>query len=41
MDEGMTHDFTALYTEASKSFGTTNLPITQHVQKLLESATKN
>jgi hexosaminidase len=32
---------TALYTEASKSFGATNLPITPHVKKLVESATKN
>lgn len=31
---------TELYTEASKSFGATNLPITPHVKKLVESATK-
>jgi hypothetical protein len=31
---------TALYTEASNSFGATNLPITLHVKKLVESATK-
>ena len=38
---GKEDELTALYTEASGSYGATNLPITQHVQKLLESATKN
>jgi hypothetical protein len=38
---GKEDELTALYTEASKSFGATNLPLTQHVQKLVQSATKN
>jgi hypothetical protein len=38
---GKEDELSELYTNASKSFGATNLPIAQHVQKLLESATKN
>jgi hexosaminidase len=38
---GKENELTALYTKASKSYGATNLPITQHVQKLVQSATKN
>ncbi len=37
---GKEDELAELYTEASKSFGATNLPITQHVQKLVQSATK-
>jgi len=38
---GKEDELSELYANASKSFGATNLPIAQHVQKLLESATKN
>ena len=31
----------ALFISASQSYGATNLPIVEHVQKLVESATKN
>ena len=38
---GKEDELAELCTEASKSFGATNLPISQHVQKLVQSATKN
>jgi len=38
---GKADELAELCTEASKSFGATNLPISQHVQKLVQSATKN
>ncbi len=38
---GKEDELTALYAKASKSFGATNLSITQDVKKLVESATKN
>ena len=38
---GKEDELSELHASASKSFGATNLPITQHVQKLVQSATKN
>ena len=38
---GKEDELTVLFAKASKSFGATNLPITKHVQKLVQSATKN
>jgi len=38
---GKEEQLKALYAEATKSYGATNLPITEHVQKLVESATRN
>ena len=38
---GSNDEMKELFVSASASYGATNLPITQHVQKLLKSATKN
>ena len=38
---GKEEELTELYTMASGSYGATNLPVTKHVQKLVQSATKN
>jgi hypothetical protein len=38
---GKEDELTALYAKASKSYGATNLPITEHVQKLVNAAFQN
>lgn len=39
--DGKEDELKQLFIAASESYGATNLPISQHVQKLVESATKN
>jgi hypothetical protein len=38
---GKEDELKTLFASASESYGATNLPVTQHVQKLVQSATKN